>query len=59
MKDETDRACSTSGEKINIYRALLGRPEERRLLDKPYAQMGVILLKVVLKEYDRLMQTRI
>jgi hypothetical protein len=31
------------------YRALLGRPEERRLLDKPYAQLGFNTIKTDIK----------
>lgn len=49
MKDyETDGPCSMRGEKIKKYRALLGT-EERRLLDKPYAQMGFNTIKTDIK----------
>jgi hypothetical protein len=53
--DETDGSCSTQEEKTSIYGALLGRPEERMLLEKPYARMGVNTIKTILKKYDRLM----
>jgi hypothetical protein len=36
-------------EKTKKYRALLGRPEERRLLDKPHAQMGFYTIKTDIK----------
>jgi hypothetical protein len=29
------RACSTNGEKRNVYRILLGMPEEKRPLGRP------------------------
>ena len=47
--DDTDGSCSTSGEKTKKYRALLGWPEERRLLDKLYAQMGFSTIKTDIK----------
>jgi hypothetical protein len=43
--DETDGSCSTNGEKTSTHTALLGRPEERRLLDKPHGRMGVNTIK--------------
>jgi hypothetical protein len=33
--DEMGRACSTNGEKRNVYRILLGRLEEMRPLGRP------------------------
>jgi hypothetical protein len=29
------RACSTNGEKRNAYRILVGKPEEKRPLERP------------------------
>jgi hypothetical protein len=29
------RACSTNGERMNTYRVLLGKPEEKRSLGRP------------------------
>jgi hypothetical protein len=29
------RACSTNGEKLNVYRILVGTPEEKRPLGRP------------------------
>jgi hypothetical protein len=34
-KDEMGGACSTSGEKRNAYRILVGKPEGKRPLGKP------------------------
>jgi threonyl-tRNA synthetase len=33
--DEVGRACSTHGEKWNAYRVLVGKAEEKRLLERP------------------------
>jgi hypothetical protein len=30
-----DRACSTNGEKRNVYRILVGKPEGKRPLGRP------------------------
>jgi hypothetical protein len=35
LKDEMGRACSTNGEKRNAYRILVGKPERKRLLERP------------------------
>jgi hypothetical protein len=35
MEDEMVRACNTKGEKRNVYRILMGKPEEKRLLGRP------------------------
>jgi hypothetical protein len=34
-EDEIGRACSTSGEKNNSYRLLVGKPERKRPLGRP------------------------
>jgi hypothetical protein len=34
-EDEKGRTCSTNGEKINVYRILVGKPEGKRLLGRP------------------------
>jgi hypothetical protein len=34
-KDEMVRACSTHGEKMNMYRVSVRKPEGRRLLGRP------------------------
>jgi hypothetical protein len=34
-EDEMGRACSTSGEKRNAYRILVGKPEAKRPLGRP------------------------
>jgi hypothetical protein len=33
--DEMGGVCSTNGEKKNAYRIMVGKPEERRPLEKP------------------------
>jgi hypothetical protein len=34
-EDEMGRACSTNGEKRNMYRVLVGRPEGKRPVERP------------------------
>jgi hypothetical protein len=34
-EDEMGRACSTNGERRNVYRILVGKPEGRRSLGRP------------------------
>jgi hypothetical protein len=34
-EDEIGRACSTNGEKTNVYRILVGNPEGKRPLGRP------------------------
>jgi hypothetical protein len=34
-EDEMGGACSTNGEKRNAYRILVGKPEGKRLLERP------------------------
>jgi hypothetical protein len=36
------RACSTNGEKRNIYRILVGKPERKRPLGRPRCRLGNI-----------------
>jgi hypothetical protein len=34
-EDELGRTCSTNGDKWNIYRILVGKPERKRQLGRP------------------------
>jgi hypothetical protein len=45
------RAHSTHGEKMKVYRFLVGNPERNRPLGRPRRRCGVIL-KCILEEYD-------
>jgi len=36
MKNEMGRGCGLYGEKIYAYRALVGKPEGKRRLGRPY-----------------------
>jgi hypothetical protein len=48
-EDEMGRAYSTTGEKRNAYRVLLGKPEGKRPLERP-RQRWVDNIKIDLRE---------
>jgi hypothetical protein len=48
---EMDRACSTTGEKRNVYRLLVGKPEGKRLLGKPRHSGWIILRWILERQY--------
>lgn len=50
-RDEMDRACRTLGEKLNAYRILVGKPEEKRPLGRSKCR-GMIIFKWILEKYD-------
>jgi hypothetical protein len=43
------RECSTNGEKRNVYRILVGKPEGKRLLERPQCKW-VNTIKIDLRE---------
>jgi hypothetical protein len=45
------RVCSTHGEKRNVYRVFLGKPERKRKLEDLNLD-GRIILKWILEKYD-------
>jgi hypothetical protein len=51
IEDEMGRAYSTHGEKMKVYRFLVGNPKGNRLLGRPRRRCGIIL-KCILEEHD-------
>jgi hypothetical protein len=59
---EVGSACSTNGAKRNVYRIMVGKPEEKRLLGIPRRRWvhnikmglrcdGVVLTRLIWSEY--------